>query len=173
MQIVPWYCSGCGAQFDASDGGTCARCQRVACLRCLGVWRITRGTSLTQPVCRMCRSVGDSERDQDESAFRLRYDVVSARVLIWLARRVNQGGDLTASARVYLFDRYSRLAQHHRRHGRASRADRLEDTARRYAPDAGDDGPPFAAAMGMPRPHQWVLTSARGQGANGAGNDAA
>lgn len=138
---------------------------------------MTRSMLRTRPVCRACRQatrpVGDNDNAEHESAFRLRYDVASAQVLIWLARRVNQRGDLTAGARVYLFDRYYRLAQHHRRHGRVSRADRLEDKANRYAPDGGQNGPPFAAAMGMPRPHQWVLTDARGQDANGRGDDAA
>lgn len=177
MQIVPWYCTACGAQFDTSGGGVCARCQRIVCLRCLGVWRITRGVSLGQQVCRVCKAatppLADSEIGDQESALKLRYDLLSARALIWLARRATQSDELTTDARIYMFDRYSRLAQHQRHHGRAAAAERLESQARQYAPHGGEDGPPFAAAMGMSRPRQWVLTDALGRDASGPGGNAA
>ena len=177
MQIVPWYCTACGAPFDTSESGVCARCHRVVCLRCLGVWRTPRWASLGQPVCRACRSATqppeEGESDRQESALRLRYDLLSAKALIWLARRATQSDELTIDARIYMFDRYSRLANYHRRHGRAALAERLDSQARQYRPNGGEGGPPFAAAMGMSRPRQWVRTDAIGRSAGGPGDHAA
>jgi hypothetical protein len=97
-----------------------------------------------------------------DSAWRLTVDLWSATVLVWLAsagRRVS----LTPSAHLFFFDRYRRLASLHAAHGRVARAARLHAKAdAHYRAAGGDEGPPYAAAMAMPRPRRLVMTNAMG-----------
>lgn len=84
-------------------------------------------------------------------------DVMSARLLVWAASW-GRDAELTAEAHAYFYDRYSRLAAHHRARGRVRKAARLEMKARQhYSPGSG---PPYAAAMALPRPARFIRTSA-------------
>ena len=86
-------------------------------------------------------------------------DVLSAKVLVWIAS-VGRDAELTRDAHLYFADRYSRLARIHRARGRAGRASALDRKAREHLHLSGWDGPPFAAAMALPRPRHLVMTDA-------------
>lgn len=94
-----------------------------------------------------------------ESMWRLRADLASARVLVWVARRGREV-TLTSEAHWYFFDRYSRLALCHERRGRERIARKLWTLAEEHYRAAGGDGPPYAAAMAMPRPAYFIRTEA-------------
>jgi len=88
---------------------------------------------------------------------RLLVDLVSMKIFVWL---LGHNGELLDS-HLFFFDRYSDLADHHRRQGRIAKADRLAAIAEAYfqaAPD--DDEPPEAAAMAMPAPPPRIRTNA-------------
>lgn len=92
--------------------------------------------------------------------FALAVDLLTARLLVWLAS-VGRDAELTPDAHLYFFDRYSRLASHHRARGRIARARRLGAKAdEHYRAAGGTDGPPYAAAMAMPRPSRFIRTNA-------------
>jgi hypothetical protein len=78
----------------------------------------------------------------------------------WFGWAVDQNGGVLDS-HLFLFDRYSDLAEFHRSKGRTAKADRLAAIAEAYyraAPD--DDEPPDEAAMAMPIPRPLVNTNA-------------
>lgn len=100
----------------------------------------------------MARRAGDS-------SWRLRADVASARVLVWVAQR-GRPVELTSEAHWYFFDRYSRLAMCHERRGRQRTARKFWVLADEHYRAAGGDGPPYAAAMAMPRQAHFVRTHA-------------
>ncbi len=56
-----------------------------------------------------------------ESLWSLRFDLVSAKLLVWVAS-IGRDVDLRPETHLYLFDRYSRLAQVYSRRGREARA---------------------------------------------------
>ena len=97
-----------------------------------------------------------------DSWFRLLVDVQSAKLLVWLAS-VGRDAELTPEAHIYFFDRYRRLAQYHRARGRTDKAKRLQATADDHYRAGGGDGPPYAAAMAMPRPRRFTRTEAVSQ----------
>jgi hypothetical protein len=101
----------------------------------------------------------DEKRD---SISGLRLDLMSAKVLVWIAS-VGRDANLTSEAHIYFFDRYQRLAEYHRRRGHEARARRLQAKADEHYALGGGDGPPYAAAMGMPRPRRWFTTDAVGR----------
>jgi len=75
-----------------------------------------------------------------QSGWSLSLDVWSARFLAWVASW-ERDAELTPEAHAYFYDRYSRLAAHHRGRGPLRRAARLELKAREhYRPD--NPGPP-------------------------------
>ena len=94
-----------------------------------------------------------------ESISGLRWDLVTARVLVWVAS-AGRDVDLASEAHIYFFDRYQRLAEYHRRRGHDARARRLQAKADEHYELGGGDGPPYAAAMGIPRPRRWLATDA-------------
>ena len=97
---------------------------------------------------------------QGESFWSLQVDLLSAKALVWIAT-VGRDADLTADTHIYFFDRYHRLAEYHRAHGRPARAKRLQAKANEHYRAGGDDaGPPYAAAMAMPRPGRFIKTDA-------------
>ena len=98
-------------------------------------------------------------KDTPDSLARLRLDVTSARVLIWIVS-LGVDAELTNEADLYFFDRYRRLAECYRRRGNARRAAEMELKAEEHARHGGWDGPPYAAAMNMPGPTRWVTTDA-------------
>ena len=68
--------------------------------------------------------------------------------------------DLTSDTHLYFSDRYQRLAEYHRKRGNQGTARRLQAKADEHQVAGGGDGPPYAAAMGMPRPQAWVTINA-------------
>jgi hypothetical protein len=95
-----------------------------------------------------------------DSLWSLRYDLFSAKLLVWVAS-IGQDGELRPEAHLYLFDRYWRLAEMHRERGHHAKARALRAKAEEHYRAGGGDGPPYAAAMGMPRPRSWIVTDAR------------
>jgi hypothetical protein len=83
----------------------------------------------------------------------------SAKALVWVAS-VGRDAELTPEAHVYFFDRYSRLAGYHRARGRLQKAERLQAKAEEHRTGGFPEGPPYAAAMAMPRPSRFVRTNA-------------
>ena len=85
-------------------------------------------------------------------------DVLSMRVFVWVlaqvfTRAVDPSGGILDS-HLFFYDRYSDLADYHRRSGRTAKAEKFAAIAEQYyraAPD--DDDEPQAAAMAMPAPH--------------------
>jgi hypothetical protein len=98
-------------------------------------------------------------RPRIDSAWSLSLDLWSAKVLIWVAS-VGRDAELTPDAHRYLFDRYQRLARCHQARGRMAKARRLQAKADEHYIAFGGDGPPYAAAMAMPRPRPSVWTDA-------------
>ena len=94
-----------------------------------------------------------------ESISEVRLDLASAKVLVWIAS-VGRDAELTADAHIYFFDRYQKLADYHRQRGHAGRAHKLQQKADEHYRLGGGDGPPYAAAMGMPRPRHWFTADA-------------
>src|ERR1700686_3243306 len=88
---------------------------------------------------------------------RLLADVLSLKIFVWMFGR---NGELLDS-HLFFFDRYSELADHHRRKGRMAKADRLAAIAdAHYQAAPGDDDEPPAAAMAMPVPQPPTSTNA-------------
>jgi hypothetical protein len=93
-----------------------------------------------------------------DSLWSLSVDLFSAKALVWVAT-VGRDVELTPEAHIYFFDRYHRLARYHRTHRRPMRAERLQAKAdEHYRAGGGIDGPPYAAAMAMPRPSRFIST---------------
>jgi hypothetical protein len=110
---------------------------------------------------------------QGESLLLLSADLVSAKVLVWFAS-VGRDAELTPEAHAYFADRYQRLAESHRSRGRLAKAARLQSKAEEHQHAAGGaDGPPYAAAMAMPRPARFIRTHAVGTSHGGRPDDAA
>ena len=98
-------------------------------------------------------------RTVTESRWSLAFDVLLARVLVWVARR-GRVVELTPEAALYFFERYQRLAALHRARGRLAKAKRLQAKAEKHYRPGQYDGPPYAAAMAMPRPRRMIQTDA-------------
>ena len=96
----------------------------------------------------------------NDSLWSLSLDLLSTRALVWVVR-VGRDAELTPEAHLYFFDRYRRLAEYYRIHGRPRRAEQAQVKADlHYRAGGGTDGPPYAAAMAMPRPRRFVCTDA-------------
>jgi len=106
-----------------------------------------------------------------DSWWALAADVASARVLVWSASW-GRDVELTPDAHLYFFDRYQRLADYHRRRGHNVRERQLQAKADAHHQLSGG-GPPYAAAMAMPRPGRFIRTEAVSRNRLGGGNDAA
>ena len=102
----------------------------------------------------------NDENASADSRWVLSIDLLSAKALVWIAS-VGKDADLTREAHIYFFDRYSRLAECYRKRGRLKKADDLEAKAEEhYRQGGGVDGPPYAAAIAMPRPSRFIRTNA-------------
>lgn len=101
-------------------------------------------------------TVTPEQRTKPASMWSLRLDLATARALVWLAS-VGRDAELTPEAHAYLCDRYHRLADCYRRRGRLAAAGRAQARAEDHC---GGEGPPYAAAMAMPRPRRFVVTDA-------------
>lgn len=95
-----------------------------------------------------------------DSLWSLRFDVLWVKVLVSLVS-IGREVELRSDAHLYLFDRYSRLARVHDRQGHKAKARALRAKADAHYEASGGDGPPYAAAMAMPRPRRWIVTDAR------------
>src|SRR5436190_22676489 len=107
-----------------------------------------------------------------ESPWRLRADLVSARVLLWVAG-AGRRGEPTPEVHLYLFHRYWHLADHYAHHGKMRKARRLRAKATAHFERGGGGGPPFAAALAMPRPMRPTFTDAVSKRRLPRGDDAA
>lgn len=95
---------------------------------------------------------------------RIVLDIVSMKMFVWVIRQlftwaVDPNGGILDS-HLFFYDRYSELAEHHRREGRTAKADRLAAIAEAYYQAAPDDDEPEAAAAVMPVPRPRVNTNA-------------
>lgn len=97
--------------------------------------------------------------DMNDSLWALSIDLWSAKVLVWFAS-VGRDAVLTPEAHLFFFDRYRRLADQHRARGHISKAKRLAQKADEHYRAGAGDGPPYAAAMALPRPKRFVRTDA-------------
>src|SRR5262245_8280032 len=93
------------------------------------------------------------------SIFRLRFELLATLLIIWTVT-LGHDAQLTVDTHRHLTDCYQRLADLQRLHGRASRAQRLQDKADTHRELSGDDDGPYAAAMAMPKPASWTFTDA-------------
>ena len=93
------------------------------------------------------------------SHWSLSLDLLTAKVLVWAASW-GRDAELTPEAHLYFFDCYRRLAVHHRARGQLAKAKRLQAKAAEHYIPGSDDGPPYAAAMAMARPRQFIRTNA-------------
>src|SRR5262249_18433580 len=93
-----------------------------------------------------------------ESPWPLRFDLMSARALVFIAS-AGRSAELTRDAHLFFFDRYQRLAQVHLAQGHRAASERLQARADEHERAGGGD-PPHAAAMAMARPRRWVITTA-------------
>ena len=110
-----------------------------------------------------------------ESPWRLRADLVSARVLLWVAS-AGRRGEPTPEVHLYLFHRYWYLADHYAHHGKIRKARRLRAKATAHfkrGGGGGPGGPPFAAALAMPRPMRPTFIDAVSKRRLPRGDDAA
>jgi hypothetical protein len=103
------------------------------------------------------------------SAWRLRADLLSAKSLLWIAG-AGRSGDPRPEVHLYFYDRYWRLAVVMEQKGRTSRAALYRAKAVEHYRLSGHDGPPFAAALALPRPGLFPRTHV-GQHSAGSGDD--
>ncbi len=94
-----------------------------------------------------------------ESPWRLRFDLVSTRTLLWFAA-AGRTGEPTPEVHRYLSDRYARLARYHERRGHERAARRLWESAEFHWQLAGPEGPPPAVAVTLPLPPRLTFTNA-------------
>ena len=108
-----------------------------------------------------------------DSLLSLSVDLLTARVLVWIAS-VGRDAELTPGAHAYFFDRYRRLAEYYRARNRVGKARRFQAKAdAHYRVDGGPGGPPYAAAMAMPRPNRFIRTDAVSRSLTDGPDDAA
>jgi hypothetical protein len=104
------------------------------------------------------------------SVWQVRWDIASTWVLVRFVSPLG-GRELRPEVHLFLADRYSRLAQHHRRVGHVQPALALERKAKDHLRLGGGDLPP-AVALAMPVPRPAVPVSAIGR-PEGGPDDAA
>src|ERR671929_1403526 len=95
---------------------------------------------------------------------RIVLDIASMKVFVWalgtlFTWAVDPNGGILDS-HLFFYDRYSDLAEYHRRNGRTAKADKLAAIAEAYYQAAPDDDGPEAAAIAMPVPRPRASTNA-------------
>ena len=119
------------------------------------------------PVSFRARTSGCKIEVMADSHWSLSLDVASAKAIMWFTS-FGRDAELTSELDARLFDRYTHLADCHRKRGHADKAKRFEAQAKKHRVDEPADGPPpvdgppYAAAMAMPRPRRYAYTSAVG-----------
>ena len=113
----------------------------------------------------------DSGRDGD-SVWWLRADLLSTKGLLWIAG-AGRSGEPRPEVHLYLYDRYWRLAVVTERKGRLSKAAAFREKAIKHFRLSGHDGPPFAAALALPRPGVFAVTWAVGRRRDAGDDEAA
>jgi hypothetical protein len=130
------------------------------------------GAPAYTPVVSQSKNVKPKDQPFDTLSS-LSVDLLSAKALVWIAS-VGRDAELTPEAHIYFFDRYRRLAQYHRARGRVAKAKRFQAKAyEHHRAGGGTDGPPYAAAMAMPRSSQFIRTDAVSQSRIDGSDDAA
>jgi len=108
-----------------------------------------------------------------EGPWGLRGDLIITNAILWVAG-AGRVGEPKPEVHLYLYDRYSRLAEHYDHRGNKKKALRLRAKAKAHYNRSGHTGPPFAAAMAMPRPRSPFFTWAVAKDRDSRGpNDAA
>jgi hypothetical protein len=102
----------------------------------------------------------------------VRFDLLSVKLLVWTVS-IGRDAELTPATHLYFSNCYQQLANHHRLRGHTSKASRLYAKASEHYRAGGGSDPPFAAAMAMPRPRQWIVTDAVGRDRVDGPDDAA
>jgi hypothetical protein len=97
-----------------------------------------------------------------DSPWRLRYDLMSARLLLAVSQ-AEARGELRPEVHRFLADRYAQLARHWRQRGWRAHAAALGSKAEWHADRSGHDDPPPAIAVGLPRPRSHAVVDARGR----------
>lgn len=110
--------------------------------------------------------------DSKLSPLQLRVDLVWAKGLLWLASS-SRFATPKPEVHRFMFDRYWRLADHHKRHGAMGRAARLRALAEYHYQAGGLDDPPPAVAVAMAVPSRPRLTWAVAAQPDEPGDDAA
>jgi hypothetical protein len=114
-----------------------------------------------------------STAHSEEGPWGLRGDLIITNAILWVAG-AGRVGEPKPEVHLYLYDRYSRLADHYDRRGNKKKALRLRAKAEAHYNRSGHTGPPFAAAMAMPRPRSPFFTWAVAKDRDRRGpNDAA
>src|SRR5688500_18462393 len=113
------------------------------------LWLAYCSSAMRRAYCRLMCPRTDPSNMPAESPWALALDLLSAKVLVWIARR-GRNCELTPEAHLYFFDRYQRLAAVYRARGRMARAKAFQAKADEHYRPGQDSGPPFAAAMAMP-----------------------
>src|SRR5712691_6965016 len=104
----------------------------------------------------------ESMSHSEEGPWELRGDLIITNAILWVAG-AGRVGEPTPEVHLYLYDRYWRLADHYERRGNRKKASRLRVKAEAHYKHSGHTGPPFAAAMAMPRPRSPFFTWAVGK----------
>jgi hypothetical protein len=112
------------------------------------------------------------EPDSKSGPWGLRTDLLTVHSLLWVAH-VHSGGEPTPEVHLYLYDRYWRLAEYHKRRGHSKKASRLRVKAMMHYSRSGNDRPPSAAALAMPVPRPPLFTRAVARQSSGDPDDAA
>ena len=107
-----------------------------------------------------------------EGPWRLRSDLIITNAMLWVAG-AGRVGEPKPEVHLYLYDRYWRLAEYYEHNGNRKRAARLRNKAEAHYKRSGDTGPPFAAAIAMPRPRPPFFTWAVGKRDQSNPDDAA
>ncbi len=109
------------------------------------------------------RMESGSTTHSKEGPWGLRGDLIITNAMLWVAG-AGRVGEPRPEVHLYLYDRYWRLADYYERRGNRKKASRLRNKAEAHYKQSGDTGPPFAAAMAMPRPRSPFFTWAVAKG---------
>jgi hypothetical protein len=113
-----------------------------------------------------------SATHSEDGPWGLRGDLIITNAVLWVTT-VRRAAEPKPEVHLYLYDRYSRLAEYYERRGKRKKASRLRAKAHAHYDRSGYTGPPFAAAIAMPRPQSPFFTWAVGKRHRRGPDDAA